>query len=158
MPCHNRDSAGVSAEKRVVRAKASISLSRWKEAWQVPANALVPCMHLYPSPSYAHGPGAKTKEPPYIFPRSVSVSGALDVRSAHTRPTGMCLAYWSVSRGPNACELRLLQVLCASAGRGRVRHTTKSPFVSFSGGTTPFFHIVWACILRQTRECFVQFF
>lgn len=70
------------------------------------------------SPPYAHGPGAKTKDPAYMFPRSVSVRGAVDVRSAHTRPTGMCLAYWSVSRGPKACELRLLQVLRASAGAG----------------------------------------
>ena len=70
------------------------------------------------SPPYAHGPGAKTKDPAYMFPSSVSVRGAVDVRSAHTRPTGMCLAYWSVSRGPKACELRLLQVLRASAGAG----------------------------------------
>lgn len=49
-----------------------------------------------------------------MFPRSVSVRGALDVRSAHTRPTGMCLAYWSVSRGPKAYEFRLLQVLLIS--------------------------------------------
>lgn len=77
------------------------------------------------SPPYSHGPGAKAKEPAYIFPRSVSVGGARDVRWAHTRPIGMCLAYGSVFKGPKACEFRLFQDLqeeifsCVSVERRR---------------------------------------
>lgn len=97
-----------------------------------------------------------------MFPRSVSVSGALEVRSAHTRPTGMCRAYWSVSRGPKACELRLFQVLCTRAGTraGEVqtpRVTRRRPFQFKFAYSLQYEAATGRDLFKVSLHCFVMF-